>query len=122
MYSLTAPILTNAGWVLTRVNPTAMAVRPRMTIRRIRETVASYFDVPIHSLISDRRARDVARPRQIAMYLSRELTPKSLPCIGREFNRDHTTVIHALRQIERLRLIDGEIQDDIDVLRRKLAG
>lgn len=122
MYSLTAPLLTNSGLVLTCVRHPDMAVRPRMTVRRIRETVAQFYDVTLQAMTSDRRARDVARPRQIAMYLAKELTPKSLPCIGREFNRDHTTVIHALRQIEKLRLIDGDIQDDIDALRRQLAA
>lgn len=122
MYCLTAPLLTSHGLVLTVAQKPAMAARPRMTIRRIRETVAVFYDLPLQSLVSERRSREVARPRQIAMYLAKELTPKSLPCIGREFNRDHTTVIHAIRQVERLRLIDGDIADEIDALRRRLAA
>jgi chromosomal replication initiator protein len=120
MYSLTAPALTGSGWILTKAP--SVALRRRVTVRRIRETVAAYYDVSLQAMLSDRRARSIARPRQIAMYLAKELTPKSLPCIGREFNRDHTTVMYALRQVERLRLIDGDIADDIDALRERLAA
>src|SRR5438132_68811 len=72
---------------------------------------------------SARRAREVARPRQVAMYLSKQLTPKSLPDIGRRFGgRDHTTVIHAVRQIEKLRASDAELDADIRLLTRQLEG
>ena len=65
-------------------------------------------------MTSARRAREVARPRQVAMYLSKQLTPRSLPEIGRRFGgRDHTTVIHAVRQIEKLRASDAELDADI---------
>jgi chromosomal replication initiator protein len=65
----------------------------------------------------------VARPRQVAMYLSKQLTPKSLPDIGRRFGgRDHTTVIHAVRQIEKLRASDSELDADIRLLTRQLEG
>lgn len=121
IYSLTAPILDNPGFIFANISPRAV-VRPRLTIARIKEIVTSFYDISMASMDSDRRARSVARPRQIAMFLSRELTPKSLPCIGREFNRDHTTVIHSCRQVERLRLIDGDIADDLVALRERLAG
>jgi chromosomal replication initiator protein len=65
----------------------------------------------------------VARPRQIAMYLSKQLTPRSLPEIGRRFGgRDHTTVIHAVKQIEKLRAADTEIDADVRLLLRSLEG
>jgi chromosomal replication initiator protein len=72
---------------------------------------------------SARRAREVARPRQIAMYLAKQLTQRSLPEIGRRFGgRDHTTVIHAVRTIEALRVKDAEIDADVRLLLRQLEG
>ena len=72
-------------------------------------------------LISARRARVVARPRQVAMYLCKMLTSKSLPEIGRGFGgRDHTTVIHAVRKIEELMATDGQLAEDVENLRRLL--
>ena len=76
----------------------------RVTIDEIQRRVAEYFNVKMGDMLSARRARSVARPRQIAMYLSKQLTTRSLPEIGRKFGgRDHTTVIHAVRKIEQLR-------------------
>ena len=70
---------------------------------------------------SPRRARAVARPRQIAMYLSKQLTSKSLPEIGRTFGgRDHTTVMHAVSRIEELSIEDSLLADDIELLKRTL--
>ena len=72
---------------------------------------------------SARRARAVARPRQVAMYLAKQLTPRSLPEIGRKFGgRDHTTVMYAIRKIEELRAIDAVLSEDIETLRRLLHG
>jgi chromosomal replication initiator protein len=72
---------------------------------------------------SPRRARAVARPRQVAMYLSKQLTSRSLPEIGRMFGgRDHTTVMHAVRKIEELRASDHGFAEDIDLLRRMLES
>jgi chromosomal replication initiator protein len=72
---------------------------------------------------SARRARAVARPRQVAMYLAKQLTPRSLPEIGRKFGgRDHTTVIYAIRKIEELRTGDPSLSEDIETLRRLLQG
>ena len=74
-------------------------------------------------MLSARRARDVARPRQIAMYLAKRLTPRSLPEIGRRFGgRDHTTVIHAIKRIKELRAADSELDSDVRSLLRKLEG
>ena len=74
-------------------------------------------------MTSARRSRAVARPRQMAMYLAKQLTPRSLPEIGKKFGgRDHTTVMHAVRQIEKLTAEDSALADDLDVLRRKLQA
>jgi chromosomal replication initiator protein len=70
---------------------------------------------------SARRARAVARPRQVAMFLCKQMTPRSLPEIGRKFGgRDHTTVMHAVRKIEELRSNDRTLAEDIELLRRML--
>ena len=70
-----------------------------------------------------RRARAVARPRQVAMYLAKQLTSRSLPEIGRKFGgRDHTTVMHAVRKIEELKTTDSSFAEDVDLLRRMLES
>ena len=80
----------------------------RISIDEIQTQVAEHYRIRKAEMTSARRAREVARPRQVAMYLSKQLTPKSLPDIGRRFGgRDHTTVIHAVKQIERLRASDS---------------
>ena len=95
----------------------------RISIDEIQTQVAEHFRIRKAEMTSARRARDVARPRQVAMYLSKQLTPKSLPDIGRRFGgRDHTTVIHAVKQIERLRAADAELDADIRLLQRQLEG
>jgi len=74
-------------------------------------------------MASPRRARAVARPRQIAMYLAKQLTTRSLPEIGRKFGgRDHTTVMHAVRKVDELRSSDQLLQEDLDRLRRSLEN
>jgi chromosomal replication initiator protein len=95
----------------------------RITIDEIQKRVSDHFRIRQAEMVSARRAREVARPRQIAMYLAKQLTPRSLPEIGRRFGgRDHTTVIHAVRQIERLRGIDTDIDNDVRTLMRALEG
>jgi chromosomal replication initiator protein len=95
----------------------------RISIDEIQTQVAEHYRIRKAEMTSARRAREVARPRQVAMYLSKQLTPKSLPDIGRRFGgRDHTTVIHAVRQIERLRACDSELDADIRLLTRQLEG
>ena len=95
----------------------------RITIDEIQAQVAEHYRIRKAEMTSARRAREVARPRQVAMYLSKQLTPKSLPDIGRRFGgRDHTTVIHAVRQIEKLRAADAELDADIRLLTRQLEG
>ena len=99
------------------------ASRRRITIDEIQKHVSEHFKIRQAEMVSARRAREVARPRQIAMYLAKQLTPRSLPEIGRRFGgRDHTTVIHAVKQIERLRAADSEIDADVRTLMRSLEG
>lgn len=95
----------------------------RITIDEIQKLVSQHFELKPLDLVSARRARAVARPRQIAMYLAKRLTTRSLPEIGRKFGgRDHSTVIHAVRKIEELRDQDREIDGAVRVLMRQLEG
>ena len=95
----------------------------KVTIEEIIRKVAEHYNLRMADLISARRARVVARPRQIAMFLSKSLTSKSLPEIGRKFGgRDHTTVIHAIKKIEELKLVDVQIADEVEILRRTLEA
>ncbi|WP_213979808.1 chromosomal replication initiator protein DnaA [Sphingomonas sp. dw_22] len=95
----------------------------RITIDEIQRAVSAHFEVKQIDLISERRAVAIARPRQIAMYLAKRLTTRSLPEIGRKFgNRDHSTVIHAVKRIEDLRGKDVEIDGAVRALMRTLEG
>ncbi|HTV46326.1 MAG TPA: chromosomal replication initiator protein DnaA [Stellaceae bacterium] len=95
----------------------------RVTIDEIQRRVAEHFNVRLAEMMSERRARIVARPRQVAMYLAKHLTTRSLPEIGRKFGgRDHTTVIHAVRKIEELMATDPALAEDVELLRRMLQG
>ena len=94
-----------------------------ITIASIQSRVAAHYGLTDADMRSQCRERRVARPRQVAMYLARRLTDKSLPFIGRRFGgRDHTTVIHAVRQIEKLRAADAELDADLRLLTRQLEG
>lgn len=96
--------------------------KPLAMVAHIQAMVAAYYKIPVREMTSARKAREVARPRQIAMYLSYEQTPKSLPEIGRRFgDRDHTTVIHAIRVVQRLMVEDREIEADVIALRDRVA-
>ncbi len=93
----------------------------RITIEDIQKRVAEHYNIRISEMHSARRARAVARPRQVAMYLAKQLTSRSLPEIGRKFGgRDHTTVMHAVKRIDELRQNDNTLSEDIDLLRRML--
>jgi chromosomal replication initiator protein len=95
----------------------------RVTIDEIQKKVAEHFNIKLGEMTSDRRARAVARPRQVAMYLAKQLTTRSLPQIGRKFGgRDHTTVMHAVRKIEELTRTDPSLAEDVELLRRMLQG
>ncbi len=100
----------------------AAAGERRVTIDEIQKKTAEYYKLDLRELHSARRARRVARPRQVAMYLARELTSRSLPDIGRRFGgRDHTTVLHACRRIEALCKTDPVFQQEVDFLRKVLG-
>jgi len=95
----------------------------RITIDEIQRQVAAHFNIRLADMASARRSRAIARPRQIAMYLAKQLTPRSLPEIGRKFGgRDHTTVMHAVKVIEEMRQSDPAFGEDVDLLRRMLEG
>jgi chromosomal replication initiator protein len=99
------------------------AYERRVTIEEIQKRVAEHYSIRIADMHSARRARAVARPRQVAMYLAKQLTPRSLPEIGRKFGgRDHTTVMYAIRKIEDLRTTESQLSEDIEMLRRLLHG
>jgi chromosomal replication initiator protein len=93
----------------------------RVTIEEIQRRVAEHYGIRLTDMSSARRSRSVARPRQVAMYLAKHLTSRSLPEIGRKFgNRDHTTVMHAVSRVSELMERDGAFADDIELLRRLL--
>tara|TARA_A100001011_G_scaffold397733_2_gene499720 strand:+ start:5478 stop:6869 length:1392 start_codon:yes stop_codon:yes gene_type:complete len=92
-----------------------------ITVDKIQNVVSNYFNIPLSEMLSQRRSRPLARPRQIAMYLSKKLTSRSLPEIGRRFaNRDHTTVIHAVKTITRLSDQDDEMKKNINQIKSLL--
>ncbi|HUZ13332.1 MAG TPA: chromosomal replication initiator protein DnaA [Caulobacteraceae bacterium] len=95
----------------------------RVTVDDIQKATSEHFGLKQSDLLSERRTRSVARPRQAAMWLAKQLTTRSLPDIGRRFGgRDHTTVLHAVRRIEALRAEDPQLARDLEVLTRKLRG
>ncbi len=95
----------------------------KVTVDEILRKVADHYNLRMSDLLSARRARQVARPRQVAMFLAKTLTSRSLPDIGRRFGgRDHTTVIHAVRKIEELKATDSQIAEDVELLRRMLEA
>ncbi|OAN55182.1 chromosomal replication initiation protein DnaA [Paramagnetospirillum marisnigri] len=95
----------------------------RITIEEIQKKVAEHFTIKLSEMSSARRSRQVARPRQIAMYLAKQLTSRSLPEIGRKFGgRDHTTVMHAVKKVEELKETDHNFAEDVELLRRMLQG
>ena len=92
-----------------------------VTIENIIKIVCDYFKLNVREMLSKRRSRYLVRPRQIAMYLTKNLTSKSLPDIGREFsNRDHTTVIHSVKTIDKLKGRDEEMSKAIEKLKNKI--
>ncbi len=95
----------------------------RITIEEIQKRVAEHFNIKLAEMSSARRSRQVARPRQIAMYLAKQLTSRSLPEIGRKFGgRDHTTVMHAVKKVEELKGADQSFSEDVELLRRMLQS
>jgi chromosomal replication initiator protein len=105
------------------LRPHLSCAEKRVTVDQIQKCVADHYGLQQADLLSERRARAVARPRQAAMWIAKQITTRSLPDIGRRFGgRDHTTVLHAVRRIEALKVDDATLARDLDVLLRKLRG
>ncbi|MGD9865770.1 MAG: chromosomal replication initiator protein DnaA [Pseudodonghicola sp.] len=95
----------------------------KISIEEIQRKVSDYYNIRLSDIIGPKRLRSYARPRQVAMYLCKQLTSRSLPEIGRRFGgRDHTTVMHGVRRIEELKTTDGQIAEDVEILRRALEA
>jgi chromosomal replication initiator protein len=95
----------------------------KITVEEIQRKVSDHYNIRLSDLIGPKRVRNYARPRQVAMYLCKQLTNRSLPEIGRRFGgRDHTTIMHGVRKIEELKGIDSQIADDLELLRRALEA
>jgi chromosomal replication initiation ATPase DnaA len=97
--------------------------RPPLLVAEIQRVVCDHYELPLRVMSAAGRAREMAWPRQVAMFLCRELTGRSLPDIGRRFGgRDHSTVLHALRAVEKRRREDPELDADLRRLRARLEG
>lgn len=95
----------------------------KISVEEIQRRVAEHYNIRLSDMIGPKRVRTFARPRQVAMFLCKQLTSRSLPEIGRRFGgRDHTTVMHGVKRIEELRCSDGQIAEDIEMLRRALEA
>ncbi len=95
----------------------------KVTVEEIQRKVAEHYNIRMSDMVGPKRQRSIARPRQVAMWLAKRLTTRSLPDIGRRFGgRDHTTVMHGVRKIDELREIDPQIAEDLELLRRALEG
>ncbi|MEL6594715.1 MAG: chromosomal replication initiator protein DnaA [Pseudomonadota bacterium] len=95
----------------------------KITVEEIQRKVSEHYNIRLSDMIGPKRLRSYARPRQVAMYLCKQLTTRSLPEIGRRFGgRDHTTVMHGVKRIEELKVQDSQIADDIELLRRSLEA
>lgn len=93
-----------------------------LSIELIQEVVANYYNLTVDDLKGQRRTRNIALPRQVAMYLSRTLTPTSLPKIGQEFNKDHTTVMHAYTKINDAIESDAALKNTVNNITKKLSN
>ncbi len=95
----------------------------KITVEEIQRKVSDHYNIRLSDLIGPKRVRTFARPRQVAMYLAKHMTTRSLPDIGRRFGgRDHTTVMHGVRRIEELKARDSQLAEDLELLRRALEG
>ncbi|MEE9426677.1 MAG: chromosomal replication initiator protein DnaA [Paracoccaceae bacterium] len=95
----------------------------KVTVEEIQRRVSEHYNIRLSDIVGPRRVRVIARPRQVAMYLAKQLTTRSLPEIGRRFGgRDHTTIIHGVRRIEELKGHDNQIAEDLELLRRSLEA
>ena len=105
------------GWLTLTVLPDSVS-----PVSRIQAEVAHYYGLSLPVMLSDRRDAHLARSRQMAMYLAREITPQSLPAIARRFNRDHSTVMSAIKAVKQRIASDANCARDAKVLRARLAA
>jgi chromosomal replication initiator protein len=95
----------------------------KVTIEEIQRKVSEHYNIRLADMIGPKRVRTIARPRQVAMYLAKSMTTRSLPEIGRRFGgRDHTTIMHGVRKVEELKATDSQLAEDLDLLRRLLEA
>ena len=95
----------------------------KVSIEEIQRKVSEHFNIRLADMIGPKRVRTIARPRQVAMYLAKTMTTRSLPEIGRRFGgRDHTTIMHGIRKVEELMSTDSQLAEDINLLRRLLEA
>ena len=95
----------------------------KITVEEIQRKVSEHYNIRLSDIIGPKRVRTYARPRQVAMYLAKQMTSRSLPEIGRRFGgRDHTTVMHGVKRIEELKIQDGQVAEDLEMLRRTLEA
>jgi chromosomal replication initiator protein len=95
----------------------------KVSIEEIQRKVSDHYNIRLSDMIGPKRTRCYARPRQVAMYLCKQMTSRSLPEIGRRFGgRDHTTIMHGVKRIDELRIQDAQIAEDLELLRRTLEG
>jgi chromosomal replication initiator protein len=95
----------------------------KVTIEEIQRKVSEHYNIRLADMIGPKRVRTIARPRQVAMYLAKSMTTRSLPEIGRRFGgRDHTTIMHGIRKVEELKATDSQLSEDLDLLRRSLEA
>ena len=95
----------------------------KVSVEEIQRKVSEHYNIRLSDMVGPKRLRSYARPRQVAMYLCKKMTSRSLPEIGRRFGgRDHTTVMHGVKRIEELKQNDGQIAEDLELLRRSLEA
>jgi len=95
----------------------------KISVEEIQRQVADHYNIRLSDMIGPKRLRAFARPRQVAMYLCKQMTSRSLPEIGRRFGgRDHTTVMHGVKRIDELQVQDAQISEDLEILRRTLES
>lgn len=116
-----AKIIAASKQLADTINEAGLSPFTPPTVKRIQEVVADFYGVTVFDMISERRDRAIAMPRQVAMFLCRTMTGKSLPRIGRMFLRDHTTIIHAVEKIGKQRRSDSDLEADLDALQAMLS-
>jgi len=112
----------NIGTARNVLHDLLQTTERKITLKEIQYAVCGHYQIGLTELKSVRRERRIARPRQLAMYLAKTLTPTSLPEIGQAFDRDHTTVMHAVKTIENLLIRDKALAADVELLTNRLKG